>query len=95
MGVGNGGGDGRDAGDCRLSCELEVAFVKIMSMPFGPHSGTPVSELPDSYLYQLIEAQCRVVKPLRLWSELAVAVDEEAEKRGKLRRVEMQMRRAA
>ena len=69
----------------------------MMTMPFGPHNGTLVSELPDEYLYQLIEAQCRVVRPLRLWAELAAAVDEEAEKRGKLRRVEsvMAMRRAA
>ena len=68
-----------------------------MTMPFGPYSGALVSELSDEYLYQLIEAQCRVVRPLRLWAELAAAVDEEAEKRGKLRRVEsvMAMRRAA
>lgn len=50
----------------------------MIPMPFGPFAGRPVEELPDYYLYQLIER--------RLWPDLAAAVEAELERRGKLRR---------
>lgn len=54
-------------------------------MPFGPFSGRPVRELPDAYLYQLVER--------RLWPDLAAAVDAELERRAVERRAAL--RRAA
>lgn len=55
-----------------------------MRMPFGPHRDELVADLSDTYLYQLIER--------RLWPDLAAAVDQELERRSKLRRA---LRRAA
>jgi len=52
-----------------------------MTMPFGPYNGRLIAELPDSYLFELIERQCRSIKPLRLWSELAEEVDAEYSRR--------------
>jgi hypothetical protein len=37
----------------------------VTTMPFGPFFGRPVAELPDCYLYQLVER--------RLWVDLAAA----------------------
>lgn len=50
----------------------------MMQMPFGPFAGRPVEELPDYYIYALIER--------RLWPDLAAAVDAELERRAILRR---------
>lgn len=47
-------------------------------MPWGPFHGRPVCEVPDSYLYQLVER--------RLWPNIAEAVEAELEFRARERR---------
>jgi len=49
-----------------------------MLMPFGPFNGRPVEDLPDYYLFILIER--------RLWPDLAAAVNLELERRSAERR---------
>jgi uncharacterized protein (DUF3820 family) len=53
-------------------------------MPWGRFAGSPISELPDDYLYTLCER--------RLWPNLAAAIDAELTRRTKERRA---IRRAA